>query len=152
MKVEYGRMLKLTVGEGKSEHVWEAPRAFDIVVLNPARVFKAYAKMNAQAKTRGGGTVPQETLMYYLRAQKEYLGRKTERFRVAQRKHDDPRAAMNYDINGIPERIEQTKQSRNTLVFDYAVLKEKYGVDFDIRIEDGKQDRTGDDFGGLPFE
>ena len=152
MKVEYGRMPKLTVGEGKSEHVWEAPRAFDIVVLNPARVFKAYAKMNAQAKTRGGGTVPQETLMYYLRAQKEYLGKKTERFRVAQRKHDDPRAAMNYDINGMPERIEQTKQSRNTLVFDYAVLKEKYGVDFDIRIEDGKGERTGDDFGGLPFE
>ena len=103
--------------------------------------------MNAQAKTRGGGTVPQETLMYYLTAQSEYMGKKTERFRVAQRKHDDPRASMGYDYNGVAERVEQTKQSRNTLVFDYAKLKEKYGVDFDIRIEDGRED----DFGGLDF-
>ena len=141
MKVWYGKTgLKLTVGEGKSQHVWEPTRAYDVVVLNPARIFKAYARMNAQAKTRGGGTVPQETLQYYLTAQKEYLGKKTERFRVAQRKHDDPRAAMSYDINGVAERVEQTKQSRNTMVFDYGELKEKYGVDFDIRVEDGSRD------------
>ena len=148
MKVEYGKLgMRLDVGEGKSRHVWEVQRAYDVVVLNPARVFKAYARMNAQAKTRGGGTVPQETLMYYLKAQSEYMGSKTERFKVAQRKHDDPRASMAWDQNGVPERIEQTKQSRNTLVFDYAKLKEKYGVDFDIRVEDGKPQ----DFGGLPF-
>jgi len=138
MKVIHGKHpLLLSVGEGKSEHQWEAPRPYDVVELNPARVFKAYAKMNAQAKTRGGGTVPQETLMYYLKAQSEYLGKKTERFKVAQRKHDDPKASMTYDTNGLPERVEQTKQSRNTLVFDYAKLKEKYAIDFDIRIEDG---------------
>ena len=105
-------------GEGSDRRPVEYTQPYDVVYLNPTRVFSEYLKL---CRSRGTNTIPESSLKYYLKSQEEFMGDYSTTFTV-------PRRNREYDGNGNNPSI---KKSR-ALIFNYQRLIDNYGIDLDI--------------------
>lgn len=105
-------------GEGSDRRAVEYTQPYDVVYLNPTRVFSEYLKL---CRSRGTNTIPEPSLRYYLKSQEEYMGDYSTTFTVPQRNRE-------YDGNGNHPTV---KKSR-AFIFNYQRLQDNYGIDLDI--------------------
>ena len=109
---------------GKSEMEFQTPR--QIIYLSLNRVMNLYRKVGREI---GDTTLPLSSLKYYLEASEEFMGKKNSvRFKNIANAHE---TTVISNQNGYPTST-QTSRVDLALCFDYALIKEKYGVNLEI--------------------
>lgn len=110
--------FKCTKGSGIDRIEIDYTGPYNVLYLNPKRVFSEYEKM---CKSRNKKALPEGTLRYYLKAKDDFMGDYPTTFTVPRR---------NREFSGAGERPSVMKT--RAYMFNYDRLQEAYGIDLDI--------------------
>lgn len=140
IKTYMGRSgFKLWKGSGKDRKETTYTQKFDVVYINPDRIFNAYARLQKATKDKHANIMNEESLRHYLMNQDEYMGECPTSFKVPIKNRQNPNEGVQYMGSEIIRALRKTSRA---LVFNYAKLIENYGVNFEISSEDNRDDNS----------
>lgn len=134
MKLVFGREdFTLDKGTGHARKKITYSMKYDLIYLNPNRVFVEYAKLMKSTKDSKASVMSEESLRHYLQTGDEYLGDTPKNFKVPIKNRQNPTGGMVYsETGGVIKELYKTSRA---LVFNYAKLVENFGIDLNVKQE-----------------
>lgn len=132
LKLYFGRAgTRCYKGTGANRTELEYTQTLDVLYLNTSRVFKCYAKLMKGTKDNKSSIIDEGSLKHYLAAQDEYMGECVKMYRVPTRLRQNPSEGNVFSESG--SKLKSLQKSNRSLVFNYAKLRENYGIDLDVQ-------------------
>lgn len=120
----------LDYGSGKDRQKRPYTQTYDLLYVNPDRLFDAYAQHTKRVKDNKAGLLGKASLRHYLTTCPEFMGEAVRKFKVPIRLRQNPGEGMGINENGDKKVL---MKSCRALVFNYGRLKENYGIDLDVQ-------------------
>ena len=121
LNIRRGKMhLKTYKGTGRDRHLIEWSQTYDVLYVNPTRIFDAYSRYFKATRTAGTTLLRDTTLKHYLKSQPEYMGDFSTTFTLPDSPQDSPQDNQPYCMKAW------------AMVFNYQSLIDAYGIDLDI--------------------
>ena len=131
LTIQYGKSdFKLDYGFGKDRLKREYSQTYDVLFMNPDRLFDVYAQHVKKVKDNKAGLLGKASLRHYLLTSQEYMGESVRKFKVPTRLRQNPGAGQSIDDQTGDMKV--LLKSSRALAFNYARLKEQYGIDLDV--------------------
>lgn len=126
--------LTVSVGSGSDRKKMQYSQTMQVLYLNTSRVFSEYMMLLKRTKTNLQNQCDILALKSYLTTQDEYLGESKCYFLKPMKISQDPDAGKTWTGEGAGTTA-MKKQSR-CLCFNYAKLREEYGIDLKLVVGD----------------
>lgn len=123
--------FKCMTGSGSDRGEREYTQSYDVLYLNPDRLFDAYAQHSKRVKDNKAGLLGKASLRHYLTTSDSFMGEAVRKFKVPTRLRQNPGEGKSFAETG--GQITALYKSSRALVFNYARLQEQYGIDLDVK-------------------
>lgn len=135
--------FKLWKGQGKDRRQTTYTQHFDVVYINPDRIFNSYARLQKATKDKHANIMNEESLRHYLMHQDEYMGDAATAFRLPTKNRQNPNGGIEYIGCEVVKQLHKTSRA---LVFNYQKLIENYGINLSITQQYTDETRNKEEF------
>ena len=123
--------FELYYGAGGEREKRKYTQTYDVLYLNPDRLFDIYSQFTKKTKDNKAGLLGKASLRHYLTTSDSFLGEIPRKFKVPTRLRQNPGEGKSFSEMG--SQVTALYKSSRALVFNYRKLQEQYGIDLDVK-------------------